>query len=907
MARLPSRPRRRGTAPKGLLRPELPPLLNDESGRFLLRRVASVATTDAERRLYRAIVRHAYEDVLPLQSLYDEVEGVFADDPLAVAQFRDKLDDAINRLPEPRTGGGMPPEGEGWPGSAGGWPSGATPGTDLRSFIPNPDGPFPSPCGGEIGPFVDPMGIAWISAAVDRVSGGDEGWYRAAIAGVDAMWRATDTIDVLHRDASHGVDRRGRDALRDRLEQLDRGTRPGRYDAPGGFYGPRGPQGPPPGGFGEDGYPVPDGTTYPPPDDWPPIPNQDDDVPINWPPKGGGGGRIPPRRTFDPCELMLDICRHLVLGGARGLRPNRLPTSTYATGITSISPVTACVGETITLHGSFPATRPADVIVMIGGLPATIVSWSATAIVIRVPSGATSGCVGFRNERVEVSNQQEWQRQQDSVAAVSEGLNCLGIHHAFEPMPFVAARPPCTPFNYFAGTIPEIDYFRVNGETSLRVEPGVPLTLTWAVRNATTIRIRRTSANGPALNVTNPAGNSINLGPFTENQPVDATYQLSAVNRCGTVTATVSVRLRRIPRLVLEGMEVTQGIQQFWRTGIIPNSVATVANKDTIVRVYISTDLGGFMNNRLPQVTGTLTVGGTTLNPINGTAPGAAGGNPFITIGLRAAINRATPNDTLNFRIPAALASGTRGLTVRVQSPTIDGITPRASQTMSWTWETQPALRVRYVRITDSRPAPLGTGTTPTDAQARFTIDRAFDLLPSPPTDIAAARTAVWNTTRRFDLFPNGLDFLLADLEDNHNCSAWEWLWAWTGATQCPDADNALWLGLTSPFNRGLAYTPGNTGIAAMHTVAQTQSAIQRTTPAHEMSHNLNFLHVNVACGTGTIGGPFYAHPNGGTLLDVPFDPFYNVALGGAVNDYMTYGCTVWTSEDSWNRLRATI
>ena len=72
------------------------------------------------------------------------------------------------------------------------------------------------------------------------------------------------------------------------------------------------------------------------------------------------------------------------------------------------------------------------------------------------------------------------------------------------------------------------------------------LTLTWAVRNATTVRVRRTSTSRPPLNVTNPGGSSINLGPFTENQPVDATYQLTATNRCGTVTASVAVRLRRI-------------------------------------------------------------------------------------------------------------------------------------------------------------------------------------------------------------------------------------------------------------------------------------------------------------------------------------------------------------------------
>jgi hypothetical protein len=471
----------------------------------------------------------------------------------------------------------------------------------------------------------------------------------------------------------------------------------------------------------------------------------------------------------------------------------------------------------------------------------------------------------------------------------------------------VPASPPCTPFNLFAGTVPEIDYFRINGGTSIRVEPGVPLTLTWLVNNATTLQVRRTSSAGPAVNVTNPAGTTISLGAFTENQPVDAVYELTATNRCGTVTATVTARLRRIPRLVIEGIEITQGIQTFWRPGAVPNSLATIANKDTIVRVYISTDLGGFMGNQLPNVTGTLLIGGVTLNPINGITPTSAAGNPFITVGLRSDIDRTVTDDTLNFRIPAALASGTRSLLVTVRSPAIDGFTPTVTQTMSWTWQNETALRVRYVRIRDNRPAPLGTGTLPSDADARFTVLRAFDLLPSPPTDIAPARTATWNTTQDFSQFPGGLGNLLNDLDDEHNCSTWEWLWAWTGATECPDADNALWLGLTSPFNRGLANRPGNTGLAALYTQAAGQAAIPRTTPAHELSHNLGFMHVNVSCGGGAIGGPFYGHPNGGNLTDVPFDPFWNQALGGTVNDFMSYGCTVWTSEDSWNRLQGVI
>jgi hypothetical protein len=95
-----------------------------------------------------------------------------------------------------------------------------------------------------------------------------------------------------------------------------------------------------------------------------------------------------------------------------------------------------------------------------------------------------------------------------------------------------------------------------------------------------------------------------------------------------------------------------------------------------------------------------------------------------------------------------------------------------------------------------------------------------------------------------------------------------------------------------------------------MHTLAQGQAVIQRTTPAHEIAHNLDFMHVNVVCSmAATIVGPFFDHPNGGTLQDVPFDPFYNQALGGTgtVQDFMSYGCAVWTSDDSWTRLLGAI
>lgn len=74
--------------------------------------------------------------------------------------------------------------------------------------------------------------------------------------------------------------------------------------------------------------------------------------------------------------------------------PDPTPTPTApVTTITSIDPATAPVGSTITITGTNFSTDPASNTVSIGGVTATIVSASATKIVVVVPAGATSGPV----------------------------------------------------------------------------------------------------------------------------------------------------------------------------------------------------------------------------------------------------------------------------------------------------------------------------------------------------------------------------------------------------------------------------------------------------------------------------------------------------------------------------------
>ena len=100
------------------------------------------------------------------------------------------------------------------------------------------------------------------------------------------------------------------------------------------------------------------------------------------------------------CEIMPDLCKGMVYGGLSKIQ--YVPPSTNANGITGVQPLHTCAGPAG--HDRRVGIRrdpAADVDVLIGTDVATVVSWSDTAIVITVPAGATSGCVGFRNRTLE--------------------------------------------------------------------------------------------------------------------------------------------------------------------------------------------------------------------------------------------------------------------------------------------------------------------------------------------------------------------------------------------------------------------------------------------------------------------------------------------------------------------------
>lgn len=73
--------------------------------------------------------------------------------------------------------------------------------------------------------------------------------------------------------------------------------------------------------------------------------------------------------------------------------PTPQPDPKPVTSITSIDPATAPVGSTIAVNGTNFSTDPASNTITIGGVTATVVSATATRLVVVVPAGAANGPV----------------------------------------------------------------------------------------------------------------------------------------------------------------------------------------------------------------------------------------------------------------------------------------------------------------------------------------------------------------------------------------------------------------------------------------------------------------------------------------------------------------------------------
>lgn len=544
--------------------------------------------------------------------------------------------------------------------------------------------------------------------------------------------------------------------------------------------------------------------------------------------------------------------------------------------ITSITPLSACPGQTLVIDGSGfgPKSKRVLFATLGGNAEGQVTTWTDARIEVVVPPDTMCGDIQL-------------------LIPVGKTTTCTGQT--------VDVYKPGSGNVYFDGGVPVINGFTGNAKaTRLRVDPGGSVEFAWQVcpsSAAVVLRIRETETATVVKTQTGlPADGRYMyaVAPYTTARTLECTLEVTNACLPAPVQATITADIAPMPNVKIEGIEVTQGIQTFWRTGVTDNSISTVAGKDTIVRVYISADMGGFKNDEVAQIRGWLTVGAsTTLSPINGITPAnPTGGTPFFTARKRSAIDRGNLAHTLNFRIPAALATGTKSLFAYLIVPgpagTVDQI---ASKLMNWTWVTEPTVKVRYVRIRDEHD-PMNIVAAPTDAQCRQTVLRAVDMLPFPP-DVAPALSATHTTTRDFTIDAQG-SALVGDIGNLRTIA--EILGAFGFATF--DADER-WIGLTVPWFRGwggwkVCVTPASSAV----------SGGERLRAAHELGHTLGLCHMHdTACfqGAGLTTEP--------TLDDTAVDPFYNRAIAATGHDFMSYTSWSdnWTSKVNWEALRAVL
>jgi hypothetical protein len=567
---------------------------------------------------------------------------------------------------------------------------------------------------------------------------------------------------------------------------------------------------------------------------------------------------------------------------AAALRARAASSKTPRFTVSSVTPIDACPGWPLTIHGTnFGAVGGTVAFRAAAGsgsdyLAASADSWSDGTIVVTVPTWAREG-------RLRVN-------PIDHVF--------IACHRKFTV--YRLPNPYAVQNDDFKGGLPDVFALTVDGrDAQAWAAPDKDATVAWVTTSGTvTIAIRNesdpTQAPWKKESLVGGTGTAT-WHPQPATGPTKFVVALTVTNHCDSVTRELPVMVTVPAVLKIEGVEVTQGIQTFSLTGGPRNTIPTVEGKDTIVRLYASADRTGWFDNLLAGFSAALTIGGVTWQPINQAPAGSmTGGNPYRNLGGLSTIDRESADASFNFRIPAALCAGTKTFQVSVFGIDEFGFASQ-SQFVTWTWHKKKALAIRYVRVAYQ-------GTIPTDAEASWTVQRAFDLLPSPAWDIGPAWLAQWSTGQ--DLATkDGKQALLEHLSDQHNCTFSEWAFPWED--DCPDDDGAWWIGVVAKSVGGRARTGGNSGWSAWF-------KDDRTGCAHEIGHLLCLCHVNQGCNgtnpdvSNTCDGSdkrYDSLPSGGQVLDVAFDPYANQTVPAPRFDFMSYACAKWISEFNWNRV----
>jgi hypothetical protein len=698
-------------------------------------------------------------------------------------------------------------------------------------------------------PLIRPACLPGLARATRAVSGGDSKTLDVFNNTLRGLWRCGRPLNLLNRLASDGG-KGGQDRLTDTLRLMGRGWNGSDSSWPSG------------------GHDVPDG-----------MPDPD----------------------FNKCEFLLDLCVDALIDGVADYTP---ASSFYATGITGLRPAHACAGEIVTIEGSnFGDSKPDNIdVVFSPGLVAVCVSWSDDAIEVRVPAGAESGCVAFKNTA---------QRSRDLVRDnrrivdnITTALACMGGRGGTVREPVTEEETiPCLAdgANHFAGILPDISEILVNG---YRVrEPSIVnenrLTLSWTVSNASGLQIERISSAGPEVDRTftvpeEVAWGSVDLPPGIVSAPVLAKYRITARNACGERVREIEILLQTAPTLSIIGLEVTQSAQTFALDSDSPrNTAPLVERKRTAVRIYIDSGIDVRIDRgEQPDVAGEVYV-----FPAGARAWQIPSEGTTITARPPARIRRNAIDHTLNFELPLAWLTGTVTIKAKVwvtgHSNDAAGSGWMAESEMDVTFTRRRQVTVQPILVTD--PAPVTSGT-PLVGNRDFnrTLAGALARMPLAEDGFVVRQPTLDHFTTADLNTEDGWTQLLAEIDDLAGDSGYA-----DGAIVIALIRDvpAVHAGITTQIRKKWEQTlfPFYWGWREFSGRPRVIVKPMGGPLAHELGHRFGLDHT-----PGCTDGPFDSRLPNEFILNEGFDVANQLVIGGLRSDIM--GCQIdsWPSVTYW-------
>ena len=398
--------------------------------------------------------------------------------------------------------------------------------------------------------------------------------------------------------------------------------------------------------------------------------------------------------------------------------------------ITSVTPLRACPGDTLTLDGTgFGITPGLVVFRRLGGgtMEVTAASWTATQIKVVVPAQAAAGLW----LKIPVSN------VVICGVAVDRYLPGQTVETFDGSAPYIEAL--------YAGHTPHAPFV---------VEPNELLNINWRVFGATKVVVEvLDDSTGLSLAHSDPApsiGSFVTLRAPVSNVSRTVTVRVDAEGICHprVISQTITILVTKDPMLSIEGIEITQGVQYYRSSQHLTdstdygpdNSLPLVAGKAAWARVYVRSFRDPLFDNGEALVIGTLLVerldsGSTVLSsttlpttPLNAFV--AASANPVY------ANVRGLLGATLNFMIPEAWMAGRVRFTAKVtQAPTIYAFPAPTPVSVTIDPVLNRQLRVALIPVGYNGPDAVDSTTMkvvapPTVADALTTLSDALAMLP---------------------------------------------------------------------------------------------------------------------------------------------------------------------------------